>query len=108
MPRNLPRHLVALTMLPNQDADVPFVSCMIGSRPLVFCATDPEIQDKARAVRAHEYPSVLYIGPDLKQWSVAKQVLDIDTAHLVWQETLRLVGLPEGCIEAALTGSIPG
>jgi hypothetical protein len=95
-------------MLPNQDADVPFVSCMIGSRPVLFCAMDPEIQDKARAVRAHEYPSVLYIGPDLKHWSVAKQVQDIDTAHLVWQETLRLIGLPEGCIEAALTDSIPG
>lgn len=76
-----------------------------GARSVLFCATDKLVQDHARHLRSLGYPLAPYFGPDLKIWSVAKQALDVEKAHLVWEETLKLVDLPADCIDTALSGS---
>lgn len=81
--------------------------CVPGSRSVLFCAIDKQVQDYARALRGLKYPLAPYFGSDCKPCSVARQVHDMDKAHLVWQETLRLLSLPMGCVEAAVTEGHP-
>ena len=73
---------------------------------MLFCATDKQVQDHARCLRDLGYPLAPYFGPDLKIWAVGKQALDMERAHLLWEETLKLVDLPADCIEAAFIDSI--
>lgn len=76
---------------------------MPGARSVLFCAKDKQVQDYARALRGLNYPLAPYFGSDCKPCSVARQVHDMDKAHLVWQETLRLLDLPVECVEVAVT-----
>lgn len=77
-----------------------------GARSVLFCATDKQVQDHARRLRSFGYPLAPYFGPDLKIWPVGKQALDMETAHLLWEETFKLIGLPADYIEAALTDRV--
>ena len=74
---------------------------------MLFCATDKQVQDYARALRGLNYPLAPYFGSDCKPCSVARQVHDMDKAQLVWQETLRLLDLPVECVEAAVSADDP-
>jgi len=83
------------------------LGCFVtGARSVLFCATDKQVQDHARRLRTLGYPLAPYYGPDLKIWSIAKQALDMEKAHLAWEETLKLVDLPADCIETALSDCI--
>ena len=74
---------------------------------MLFCAADQQVQDYARALRGISYPLAPYFGSDCKPCSVARQVHDMHKAQLVWQETLRLVGMAEECVDAAVNESDP-
>jgi hypothetical protein len=78
-----------------------------GARSVLFCATDQQVQDYARALRGVSYPLAPYLGSDCKPCSVAREVHDMDKAQLVWQETLRLVGMSVECVEVAVSESDP-
>ncbi|KAG0564116.1 hypothetical protein KC19_8G084200 [Ceratodon purpureus] len=90
-----------------QKLPLYLLSPVEGSRSVLFCATDQQVQDYARALRGLSYPLAPYFGSDCKPCSVARQVHDMDKAQLVWHETLRLVGMPVESIEAAVSESDP-
>lgn len=48
-----------------------------------------------------------YFGPLCRPRSIARQAQDMEKAQQVWQETLKLVGLPLDCIETSLSGCVP-
>lgn len=77
-----------------------------GARSVLYCATDKQVQEHARHLRALGYPLAPYYGPDLKIWQIAKQALDMEKAHFVWEETLKIVGLPADCVESALSETV--
>ncbi|XP_024361346.1 dehydrogenase/reductase SDR family member FEY isoform X2 [Physcomitrium patens] len=78
-----------------------------GARSLLFCVTDKQVQDYARALRSISYPLAPYFGSDCRPCAVARQVHDMHKANLVWQETLRLVGIPVEVVEEAVNESDP-
>lgn len=80
---------------------------MPGARSVLFCAKDKLVQDYARGLRGLNYPLAPYFGSDCKPCSVARQVHDMDKAHLVWQETLKSLDIPVECVEVAVAEADP-
>lgn len=74
------------------------------------CAVLCKRQNSARLctwITRLKYPLAPYFGSDCKPCSVARQVHDEDKAHLVWQETLKLLDIPVECVEVAAAEADP-
>ncbi|CAM6119988.1 unnamed protein product [Calypogeia fissa] len=78
-------------------------SSLTGARSVLFCATDQQVLEDARAQRETGFPVPPYFLPTCKPGEVASHAQDLVSAEKVFGKTLELVGLPEDYIDTALT-----
>ncbi|CAM6121042.1 unnamed protein product [Calypogeia fissa] len=78
-------------------------SSLTGARSVLFCATDQQVLEYARAQRETGFPVPPYFLPTCKPGEVASHAQDLASAEKVFSKTLELVGLPEDYIDTALT-----
>lgn len=84
---------------------IPFLfSPQEGSRSALFAATDPQIPDYCKRLKAEEWPACAYISHDCCPVNASKQAHKLSSAYEVWNKTLDFTGLPSDAIEKCLKG----
>ncbi|KAJ4843976.1 hypothetical protein Tsubulata_002377 [Turnera subulata] len=81
-----------------------FFSPQEGSRSALHAATDPQIPEYCKALKADDWPHCAYISHDCRPTSAAIEAHNADTAKKVWEKTLDMIGLPLDVVEKLLNG----
>lgn len=79
------------------------MSSVAGARSVLFCATDEQVYEYARALRETQRPLAPYYSPSCKPGRLANHAADdLECAERVYKKTLELVGLPDDYLDRAL------
>lgn len=98
--RDLPRIVQAAYRL------IPYFifSPQEGSRSTLFAATDPQVPEYCELLKADNWPTCAFISQDCRPTNPSEEAHNTETAYLVWEKTLEMIGLPSDVVETLVEG----
>ncbi|XP_074275505.1 dehydrogenase/reductase SDR family member FEY-like isoform X2 [Silene latifolia] len=81
-----------------------FLSPQEGSRSSLFAATDPQVPEYCKSLKADECSTCAFISQDCRPSNPAKEAQNTETSRRVWEKTFELVGLPVVAVDNLVRG----
>ncbi|KFK26906.1 hypothetical protein AALP_AA8G308900 [Arabis alpina] len=98
--RDLPRYVQFLYAL------IPYFifSPQEGCRSSLFSATDPQIPEHCEKLKTGDKTICPFIAQECKHTKPSEEAHNVETANIVWEKTIELIGLPLDALERLIEG----
>ncbi|KAK6945592.1 Short-chain dehydrogenase/reductase SDR [Dillenia turbinata] len=74
------------------------------SRSALFAATDPQVVEYCKVLKADEWLVCPFISQDCQPTNPSEEAHNVETSKRVWEKTLEMIGLSSDAVEKLLNG----
>ncbi|XP_048535201.1 dehydrogenase/reductase SDR family member FEY-like [Triticum urartu] len=75
-----------------------------GSRSTLFAASDPQVPEYCETLKSEDWPVCACINYDCNPMNASEEAHNLETSQLVWEKTLKMIGLPSDALEKLIEG----
>ncbi|EMS59405.1 WW domain-containing oxidoreductase [Triticum urartu] len=74
------------------------------SRSTLFAASDPQVPEYCETLKSEDWPVCACINYDCNPMNASEEAHNLETSQLVWEKTLKMIGLPSDALEKLIEG----